>query len=91
MLKALDDNVKNNLKKVNLEAENMIKNLVSKNKPQCYKNLKNETPKNHNFDWFNLKTTNEMLKSKLKTKLVQTINEFKNERRLREVMGKKLG
>jgi hypothetical protein len=31
-----------------------------------------------------------MLKSKLKTKLVQTINEYKNEKKLREVMGKKL-
>ena len=31
-----------------------------------------------------------MLKSKLKTKLVQTINEFKNEKKLREVMGRQL-
>jgi hypothetical protein len=31
-----------------------------------------------------------MLKPKLKTKLVQAINEFKNEKKLREVMGKQL-
>ena len=52
----------------------MIKNLASRQKTHCHKNLKTESPQNQNFDWFNLKTTNEMLKSKLKTKLVQTIN-----------------
>lgn len=31
-----------------------------------------------------------MLKSKLKTKLVQTINQYKNQKKLREVQGKQL-
>lgn len=46
--------------------------------------------KNNEFDWLVLNTKNEMLKSKLKTKLVQTINQFKNEKKLREVMGRQL-
>lgn len=44
-------------------------------------------PKGKDFEWLNLKTKNEMLKEKLKTKLVQTINEFKNQKKLRKTIG----
>lgn len=88
LLAALDQNVEEDLKRVNMETDALMKALSSKPKPIS---LKSEKPGSQSFDWLQLKTSNEMLKSKLKTKLVQTINEFKNEKKLRETMGKRLG
>lgn len=70
------------MKKVNHQTTTYINSLLNTKKNEKNKNNA-DRQKGNNFDWLILNTKNEMLKSKLKTKLVQTINEFKNEKKLR--------
>ena len=81
ILKALDKNIEESLKKLNLQSSNV---------PVSSQSNRRVKTKTNDFDWLHLKTKNEMLKGKLKIKVVQTINEFNNEKRLRETMGKQL-
>ena len=81
VLKALDKNIEENLKKINSQSSNTV---------VCSNSTRKLKTKGNDFDWLHLKTKNEMLKGKLKTKLVQTINEFNNEKKLRETIGKQL-
>jgi hypothetical protein len=60
------------LKRVNTQASAYVNNVVNTSKAERKRNAAGK--KKNDFDWLTLNTKNEMLKSKLKTKLVQTIN-----------------
>ena len=76
---ALEKNIEEGLKRLKTPPQNSSLSSIRKQKI-----------KTNDFEWLHLKTKNEMLKEKLKVKLVQTINEFNNEKRLREIAGKEL-
>ena len=74
----MEKNVEEGLAKLSPQSNNPPLQIAKKKKAQ------------NDFDWLYLNTKNEMLRDKLKIKLVQTINEFSNEKKLREVMGVEL-
>jgi DNA repair protein RadC len=74
----MEKNVEEGLAKLSPQSHNPPLQIQKKKKTQ------------NDFDWLYLNTKNEMLRDKLKIKLVQTINEFSNEKKLREVMGVEL-
>ena len=64
----LDKNIEEGLKKMNARPQTPSSRISV---AAVYRTPKS---KGKDFDWLHLKTKNEMLKEKLKTKLVQTIN-----------------